>query len=296
MSLKSPQFFFLALLAAIIIAIGATFLLANDKRNLRQLLLHFGVELTHVPERNGARLPQGPQTAPTDVRPKVVALPSLLFADFGVPEQGFSRVILLPPEAICDRLREAGFSQMERQKAFARQGWECSVLKTVGSGGDDETPKSSIFVFIRVDGKDNRVESFRVKINIERPEDRLETLSLAVRAADVFLRFVRWDNSGEITQRIAGLEEFNMTRFGSRLSMKREMGDVPRYNFYAAELVRPKPEFPFDAYFDRDRWLPYLQGESDIRLPPALRANLPVFMSLSHNGTPSATGKAPSER
>ncbi len=283
MNVKSPQFFFLALLMAISIAIGATVLLANDKRNLRQLLLHFGVELTDAKPEQPAPAPPQPAAAVQ----KTMLLPEHLFLDLGDADQTFSRVILTPPEAICDRLRDAGFANMERQEAFARKGWECSVLQTVGDE-KDESKASSIFVFIRVDGPDNRVESFRIKMNIARPEDKQQTLSLAVRAADVFLRFVRWDASGEITQRIAGLEEFDITRFGSRIRLKREMGDVPRYNFYAAELPQKKSMYPSDTFFDRHRWMPISDAFAGVRLPASFSYAFPALLPLPRNDTSPA--------
>ncbi|WP_377293519.1 DUF6030 family protein [Rhizobium sp. SG2393] len=284
MSLKSPQFFFFALLTVISIAIGATFLLANDMRNLRQLLLRFDLELPRT--ETPVPVVKEQAEAPREVanRPDGIKVPERLFADFGVPEQTFARTILTRPEAICDRLRDAGFSGMERRQALSREGWECSVLKTVGGGDAAEGTASSIFVFIRVDGREDRVESFRVKINIERPDERNETLALAVRAADVFLRFVRWDASGEITQRIAALDTFDVTRFGSRIRLMREMGDVPRYNFFAAELPKPKPKRPFDAFFDRDRWLPV--SDDAIRLPAGFSAGVPTSMPLPRAALP----------
>ncbi len=193
-------------------------------RNLRQLLLRFDLELPRT--ETPVPVVKEQAEAPREVanRPDGIKVPERLFADFGVPEQTFARTILTRPEAICDRLRDAGFSGMERRQALSREGWECSVLKTVGGGDAAEGTASSIFVFIRVDGREDRVESFRVKINIERPDERNETLALAVRAADVFLRFVRWDASGEITQRIAALDTFDVTRFGSRIRLMREMG------------------------------------------------------------------------
>ena len=115
--------------------------------------------------------------------------------------------------------------------------------------------QSSVFIFIKGDGE-NRVTSFRVKLNIENAADSAKIADLAGNAANIFLRQVRWENSAEIIGKIRALEAFDIRNFGSRIQFKREFGETPRYNFLANQISKRGPKTPGDLFFDRSKWFP----------------------------------------
>ncbi len=255
----SGKLFFLISLLVIFAGILTTVLLANDGRNLRLLLRYFDVEipatitLSPVQEEpvrfrpvRGTRLP-----------PARMALPTYAFADMKSPQQMFLRTIRSDPRSLCDEVKEAGFRGMDWVISSSnRDNWECSSLTTLLPSTDGNgAAQSSIFVFIKGDGE-NRVTSFRVKLNIERPADSGPVAALAADAAMIFLERVQWENSEEVVRLVRSLKEFELDNFGSRIRFRKEMGDVPRYNFIASQAPGKPRKSPVAAYFDRERWLP----------------------------------------
>ena len=256
---QSGKLFFLVALLVIVAGILATVLLANDGRNLRLLMRYFGIEpsaritFSAAPEKpvrvrpiKGKRLP-----------PARMALPTYAFADMKSPPQTFLRVIRSDPRSLCEQVKEAGFRGMDWViSSSIKDNWECSSLTTLlpstdGNGADE----SSIFVLIKGDGE-NRVTSFRVKLNIERPADSGPVAALAADAAMIFLERVQWENSEEVVRLVRSLKEFELESFGSRIRFKKEMGEVPRYNFTASQAPGKPRKSPVAAFFDRERWLP----------------------------------------
>ncbi len=249
--------FFLLALAVIVTAIAATVLLANEQRNLKQLLRALDLPTAFLEK---AKPPEPP--AQVKRQPPRIALPVWTFQDLHTPEQQFLRVLRSDPRALCDELREAGFRELEWKSSAGERGqWECSSLVSFPRPGVDKT--SSIFIFIKGSGEEE-IGSFRVKLNIERPEDAQVVTTSAARAASVFLDHVRWADGGAIALQIQALREFDVKRFGSRVQFKRETDETTaRYNFLANQPAPARPKTIAELYFDREKWLAY--GTADIR-------------------------------
>ncbi|WP_244563666.1 DUF6030 family protein [Ensifer aridi] len=245
---RSGVAFFLIAVALIFTAILATVLFANEQRNLKQLLAAMGLEIK-PPEKE--RLPEhaAPRKRP---EPQKALLPTQIFADLKTPEQQFIREIRSDPRALCEGLREAGFRDLEWKSAESGR-WECSTLVPFPRPGEGQS--SSIFILVKGSGEDE-ITSFRVKLNIENAEDTQAVTSAAAKAASVFLTEVRWADSTSIALKIQALKEFDLKRFGSRIQLKRESGETPRYNFLANQTARTRPKSVAELYFDRERWLP----------------------------------------
>ncbi|WP_077968025.1 DUF6030 family protein [Ensifer adhaerens] len=262
--------FFLVVLLLIATAILATALLANEQRNLRKVLLAFGLPTTFLERAKPAE-----QEIPRAARrqPPRIALPAWTFQDLQTPEQQFLRVIRSDPKALCDELREAGFRELEwKSSAGERAQWECSSLVSYPRPGEDKP--SSIFIFVKGSGEEE-ISSFRVKLNIERREDSQAVTTAAARAASVFLDHVRWADGASVTLQIQALKEFDLKHFGSRIQLKRESDEeTQRYNFLANQPARARPKSIAEQYFDRSKWLAYGDGSlrSFVRGPSAWNA------------------------
>jgi len=264
--------FFLVALVLIITAILATALLANEQRNLRKVLVALGLPTTFL-ERNKPSEPMADK--PARHEPPRIALPAWTFQDLQTPEQQFMRVIRSDPKALCDELRDVGFRELEwKAGAGERAQWECSSLVSFPRPGEDKP--SSIFIFVKGSGEEE-ITSFRVKLNIERPDDRQAVTTAAARAASVFLDHVRWADAASVTLQIQALREFDLKRFGSRIQFKRESDEVtPRYNFLANQPPRARPKSIAELYFDRSKWLAYGDASQRSFVKGPTEWNVPV--------------------
>jgi hypothetical protein len=260
--------FFLCTVALVFTAILATVLLANNQRNLKQFLTTIGFA---QPPAELEKPPEPVRAVPKKPRPPQVALPTRTFEDLDAPDQQFLRQIRGDPRALCDALREAGFRDLEWKSAESGR-WECSSLIPFVRPGEEKS--SSIFIFVKGSDEDE-ITSFRVKLNIERPDDTQAVSSAAARAASVFLTHVRWADRESIALKIQALSEFDLRRFGSRIQFKRESGDTPRYNFLANQAARTRPKSIAELYFDREKWLTPGDGSipSIVRGPAAWNAS-----------------------
>lgn len=157
-------------------------------------------------------------------------------------------------------MKEGGFGNLDwTENIVTKKNWECLSFTEVRARAGSKK-KSSVFISINGNAE-NRVTSFRVKLNIEDLDDTIQVTDLAGNAANIFLRQVRWENPGEILGKIHGLEVFDIHAFGSRIQFKREFGDTPRYNFLAYEVGKSGIALPVDRYFDRNLWFPLTSSD-----------------------------------
>ena len=78
----------------------------------------------------------------------------------------------------------------------------------------------------------------------------------AIAAIETFLAEMRWNEKPGFLDDIRSLKEFDIAQLGSRMRLKKETGETPRYNFtITADRTRPHGTSSSD-YFERDRWLP----------------------------------------
>lgn len=220
----------------------------------------------------------------------------------GIPTT-FVRAIRMDPRKLCDALRTNGFPEITwTAGAVNGRGSECSSFLSIGKGvaasttpppappiedlelrtGDDADPDneplvdappdeppppqhSSVFVLLKGDLQ-GRVLSFRVKFNIELEADRAAVIAAGSRAVESFLEQVHWQDDGEMLRQIAALQEFDRDDFGSHILFKREMGDLPRFNFLARQSDKPRRKIS-DAFFDPFAWLPLSDSGLSLWMP-----------------------------
>lgn len=268
---RSGKIFFLVAVGLVFAGILATVLLANSHRNLDLLLTYLGYPdlMTRavsapghvkITQSRGIRMP-----------PARMVLPVYAFADFKAPEQHFIRLIQSDPRSLCEQLKSGGFGALDWTVSSAhKDNWECSSSVDLPPENGDDDKRSSLFIFIKGDGE-NRVTSFRVKLNIENAADTRKVAELAGRAANIFLRQVRWGTPEEIIGKIHALDPFDISNFGSRIQFKKEFGETPRYNFLANQINTPGKKMPADLFFDRGKWFP-LTGSDGLPMVDGMMA------------------------
>jgi Family of unknown function (DUF6030) len=258
---RSGKMFFLVAVGLIFAGIMATVLLANGQRNLHLLLTYLGYPdllATTEPAPNPVKITPSERVL---LPPARMVLPVYAFSDFKAPQQQFIRLIQSDPRTLCERLKTGGFGDLDWTVSTGnKDNWECSSSVDLPARGSEQTVPSSIFIFIKGDGE-NRVTSFRVKLNIENVADTMKVADLAGNAANIFLSQVRWGNPGAIIGKIHALEAFDIRSFGSRIQFKREFGETPRYNFLANQINRAGRKNPGDLYFDRSEWFPLTDSD-----------------------------------
>jgi len=268
---RSGRLFFIITLALVFTAILATVLLAHRHRNLDLLLTSLGYPdlLTREePAPGRVKITQSKGVRPPAAR---MVLPVYAFANFKAPEQHFIRLIQSDPKTLCEQVKASGFGDLEwTVSSVNKDNWECSSFIDLWKETDSKMKRSSIFISIHGDGE-NRVTSFRVKLNVENAADTIKVVDLAGNAANIFLRRVRWENPGEILGKIHGLEAFDIRNFGSRIQFKREFGEPPRYNFLANQISKPGKETPGATFFDRRKWFP-LTGRDGLPMVDGMMA------------------------
>jgi len=260
---RSGKIFFLIAVLTVFAAISATVLLANDRRNLKILLDYAGFPQISpsVPRSIERKSPFG--TRRDRLPAPLMALPAHAFSNFNAEEQHFVRLIQSDPQTLCDRLRSGGFTDLTWTVSSANtDNWECSSLNNLPKAAGDDTIASSVFIAIKGDSE-NRVTSFRIKMNIEQAADRDRVARLGGEAAMIFLRQVRWDDSADVLTKIHALENFDIRNFGSRIQLKKEFGEIPRYNFLASQSADRRKQVLEARYFDRSKWLPLPDGAAD---------------------------------
>lgn len=266
---RSGKIFFLIAVGLVFAGILATVLLANGHRNLDLLLTYLGYpnlipqtapaqQQVKITQSRGIRMP-----------PARMVLPVYAFNDLRGPEQHFIRLIQSAPLTLCEQLRDGGFGELAWTISRAnKDNWECSSSVELPPSSTPE--QSSLFIVIKGDGE-NRVTSFRIKLNIENAADTAKVSELAGEAANIFLRQVRWGNPDEIIGKIHALEPFDLRNFGSRIQFKKEFGETPRYNFLANQISAPGKKMPGDLFFDRSKWFP-LTGSDGLPMVDGMMA------------------------
>jgi hypothetical protein len=294
--------FFVVAVLVVFMAIIGTVLGANNLRNLNLALARFGYPAVSLDdlafleewgleewglkgwsEQTSPDAPPRPVVKGVRLPAPTIQVPAYGLVDMRANPATFVRAIRAEPQHLCEALRTGGFPDIVwSPSAIDAQGSECSSFLPLGAkdagganGGDDPGGnQSSVFVSLKGD-QQGRVLSFRVKFNIDRDEDRSRVIEAGSRAVALFLRQVRWQDDGDILKRISALEAFERDNFGSRLSFKREFGDLPRFNFVARQS-RVAERTIDDTFFNAAAWLPATDGHPALWMPATALKPLPL--------------------
>ncbi len=265
---KKGAVFWLCLFA-VIAAISATVLLANDKRNLRLLLLRFDIHLqpatmtipkpgTHLQPKRNLRALEAP------LKGKAIVLePHILAPEVKNYSSMLVRRVFHSGKTICASFKANGFAISEwRKSPFDAKLYECSVEQFFPNKENPDEP-ASFFLMIKATPSGAFTQA-RMKITFTTLEGRQQSVAMALKAARIFGQATGWRDLIKESGRIERLEPFASSRFGVNIKFSSEFGGPGRYNL-AINMATPADkaskvnQFKRTAdYFNRDSHMPLL--------------------------------------
>ncbi|SSC65426.1 DUF6030 family protein [Ciceribacter selenitireducens] len=266
---KSAMLLFAVLLVAFALAIVATLLLANDRRNLRALLDHYDLHwsLAETPRQPaGTRALRGRRLTAVPI-----AIPARFFAE---PENAalgtFVREVRASGHELCAAFKAAGVdNQGWKQSQFDRKTFEC-LSETVLPAKEDGAQNASFF-FIAKGTPEGEVGSIRMKLVAPETADGESVHRLLVKALEQLIEQARWLDLAPAIASAEALTEFTAVRFGLSFRFTQEFSAARSYNLIILPTSKDPAVKRSRAYFDTAQWLTL----------PAVIARIPDFL-LAH--------------
>lgn len=266
---RSAMLLFAALLVAFALAIIATLLLANDRRNLRALLDHYDLHwlLVETPRQPaGTRALRGRRLAAVPI-----SIPARFFA---APEDTalgtFVREVRASGFELCAAFKAAGVDNQGWQHSqFDRKTFEC-LSETVLPAKEDGAQNASFF-FIAKGTPEGEVGSIRMKLVAPETEDGETVHRLLVKALEQLIEQARWLDLAPAIANAEALTEFTAVRFGLSFRFTQEFSAARSYNLIILPTSRDPVVKRSRAYFDTAQWLAL----------PSVIARMPDFL-LAH--------------
>ena len=266
---KSAMLLFAVLLVAFALAIIATLLLANDRRNLRALLDHYDLHwlLAETPRQPaGTRALRGRRLAAVPI-----SIPARFFA---APEDTalgtFVREVRASGFELCAAFKAAGVdNQGWQQSQFDRKTFEC--LSETVLPAKEEGAQNASFFFIAKGTPEGEVGSIRMKLVAPETEDGETVHRLLVKALEQLIEQARWLDLAPAIANAEALTEFTAVRFGLSFRFTQEFSAARSYNLIILPTSRDPAVKRSRAYFDTAQWLTL----------PSVIARMPDFL-LAH--------------
>lgn len=274
---KSAMLLFVALLVAFALAIVATLLLANDRRNLRILMDRYELDWlleTAKDEPRGTRALRGRRLVPV-----AVSIPSRFFAD---PENtslgAFVREVRASGGELCAAFMAAGVDNGGWQPSqFDNKTYEClseTLLPAKEEGG-----RNASFFFIAKGTPEGEVGSIRMKLVAPETEDGETVHRLLVKALEQLIEQARWLDLAPAIASAEALSDFTAVRFGVSFRFTHEFTAPRSYNLIVLPTSKDPAVKRSRAYFDTLQWLPLPSVMA--RLPEYLRPHVVATKPLS---------------
>ena len=245
---------------AILSAIVATALLANDKRNLRALAERYHIAWLNFAPTIPPLPPHAKQAArPVAVSPAVGKLASqhLLDGSQATPAT-FLRHWKISGETVCSRMAQAGIAVGAwHQGDLGSSTFECSYQTPVSETDTSERP--SLFVIVRgTSGGD--IANVRIKAILPDSAAGDELKRQFQVLVKVLIQETQWRDLNEAADRIGKLENATQSAFGARLVFSHEFADPRRFNLIL-DLDKPsRAESATAAFFDTSKHFPLAEG------------------------------------
>jgi hypothetical protein len=295
---KSAMLLFAVLLVAFALAIAATLLLANDRRNLRLLLDRYELNWlleTASDEPRGTRALRGRRLAPVPV-----AIPARFFAGPETAALGaFVREVRARGEELCAAFKAAGIDNGGWQPSqFDSRTYEClseTVLQATQEG-----ERNASFFFIAKGTPEGEVGSIRMKLVSPETEDGATVHRLLVRALEQLIEQARWLDLAPAIASADALEDYTSVRFGISFRFTHEFTALRSYNLIVLPTSKDPAVKRSRGYFDTLQWLPLPRVMA--RLPEFLRPHVvatrplpsaPVSVAGPEPAAPAAPSPAP---
>lgn len=252
---RSRLVFWIAAIA-ILSAVAATALLANDKRNLRIVAERYHLTWLHL-----AQVPPPSPPLPIKipnrqiaVRPSVGKLaPQRFFSDLQAGPGVFRRHWKIAGNDICSRIAEAGIAVSKWGKGgLGDATFECSYQTPVSETSTSEQP--SLFLIVRGAPKGD-IGNVRIKAILpETPagKELQKKLQVLVR---VLIEETQWRDLSDAANQIDELQNVTKSAFGARLAFSHEFADPRRFNLILDLDSSAADQRAASVYFDRSKHL-----------------------------------------
>lgn len=240
---------------AILSAIVATALLANDRRNLRAIAEHYHITWLDVaPTAAPIEPPRAKRTGRIAVAPLTgISVHLHLFAELHATPSTFLRRWKVSGETICARIAQAGIPVGAwKQGDLDSATFECSYQTPVSEAATADRP--SLFVIVR--GTPNGdVANVRIKAILPETPAGADLNRQFQALVRVLIEETQWSDLNGATDQIEKLENVTQTAFGAKLAFSHEFANPRRFNMIL-DLDKPTMDQTATAvYFDTPRWL-----------------------------------------
>ena len=226
---RKSRFVFVSLTLAIIGAIIATVLMANDRRHLNALLVYYGYM---EPPRPAPPLTKKRRNPEGNTIPLSGSGAERLFSGSGMTP--FARIIHFPAPDMCKLFVNRGYEGGGWQPSPLGEASECTAEKTIAAADTTGGSAASLFVVIRGTEQDD-ITSLRLKMLAPAtPQGQAAVKELDSTLADL-IEATGWSDLTPLRQRFLALEEVNMTDYSLSVTFRREFTNPDAYNL----IIRP---------------------------------------------------------
>ncbi|CAN7161898.1 DUF6030 family protein [Agrobacterium sp. MAFF310724] len=237
---------------AVCLAIGATVLLANDKKHLKSLLAYLNL----TPAIQSATPPKMKPVKRQKLATQKVSLPPHLLKFEQVGDRAsFARDFVVSGKELCERFTAAGFSNP--------QGWHASPVNIRSSecmadfaagNASDPAERASLFLEIRGEAS-GEIRSIRMKAVAPITPDGTAVLAKLDEALAMIIGQTRWADLADMLEPARRMQLYQAQHFGISVSMKPEPTAPHRLNVILLASEQSPGLKLTRSFFDRDRWL-----------------------------------------
>jgi Family of unknown function (DUF6030) len=249
---RSRIVFWIAALA-IVSAIAATALLANDKRNLRAIAERYHIGwLNFAPTIPPRQPPPARHTRPITVSPAVgKPVPPRMFSNLQAVPSTFLRHWKISGETVCDRLGQAGIAIGRwKQGDLDSSTFECSYETPISETAISEQP--SLFVIVR-GTSDGDVANVRIKAILPDTPAGADLNRQFQALVRVLVQETQWHDLDDAVAQIEKLQNVTQSAFGAKLVFSHEFANPRRFNLIL-DLDKPtRDQIATAAFFDTSK-------------------------------------------
>ncbi|SCY85727.1 DUF6030 family protein [Rhizobium sp. NFACC06-2] len=237
---------------AVCLAIGATVLLANDKKHLKSLLAYLNL----APAIQSATPPKMKPVKRQKLAVQKVSLPPHLLKFEQVGDRAsFARDFVVSGKELCDRFTAAGFSNPQGWHASPVniRSFECMADFAAGNASDP-AERASFFLEIRGEAS-GEIRTIRMKAVAPKTPDGAAVLTKLDEALTMIIGQTRWADLVDMLEPARRMQPYQAQHFGISVSMKPEPTAPHRLNVILLANEQSPGLKLTRSFFDRDRWL-----------------------------------------
>lgn len=237
---------------AVCLAIGATVLLANDKKHLKSLLAYLNL----TPAIQSATPPKMKPVKRQKLAVQKVSLPPHLLKFEQVGDRAsFARDFVVSGKELCERFTAAGFSNPQGWHASPVniRSFECMADFAAGNASDP-AERASLFLEIRGEAS-GEIRSIRMKAVAPKTPDGAAVLAKLDEALAMIIGQTRWADLADMLEPARRMQPYHAQHFGISVSMKPEPTAPHRLNVILLANEQSPGLKLTRSFFDRDRWL-----------------------------------------